>query len=333
VTISGDHKFLFAVNKGSNTIAVFRIDQATGALKHVPGSPFPSFGDDPISVGWAGKYLVVVNHGQAIGDPIFGAGTANYVSYSISPKGRLKRVSTVDAPKFGPETAAVSPDQKHVFGADFWELKWESLNLSSKGQLAPAAGSPGQFPPSVSEGRSAPPTLPPTTVNVPFGVAVHPKQKLVYILAAVAGRLVTYRYADDGQMTFVSQTDNDQAVAACWLAITSDGRYMYSANTVTSNISSFDLTDPEHPKQFQSTAVTTGAVPLNVAIDSTDSFLFLDAAHDDPDFPRTQLPDGNFVVGFRIGNGGRLTEISSAPLPVPFRTTLPLGMATLSKGG
>ena len=55
MTISPDKKFLFAVNQGSDTVAVFRIDTATGALEHVEGSPFPSGGRAPSTTGFNGR--------------------------------------------------------------------------------------------------------------------------------------------------------------------------------------------------------------------------------------------------------------------------------------
>ena len=44
---------LFAVNSGSNTIAVFEI-AGNGALTPMTGSPFPSGGTNPVSVGAGG---------------------------------------------------------------------------------------------------------------------------------------------------------------------------------------------------------------------------------------------------------------------------------------
>ena len=63
IATSPDRGLLFAVNSGSNTVAVFRI-APDGALSAIPGSPFDSGGETPVSVGVAGKYLVVVNKAQ-----------------------------------------------------------------------------------------------------------------------------------------------------------------------------------------------------------------------------------------------------------------------------
>ena len=54
---------LFAVNSGSNSIAVFFIN-SDGSLTAVDGSPFPSGGSDPVSLGLNGNILTVVNKDQ-----------------------------------------------------------------------------------------------------------------------------------------------------------------------------------------------------------------------------------------------------------------------------
>lgn len=55
-----DGKFLLAVNSGSHTIAVFSINP-NGSLSAVPGSPFPSRGQNPVSLAMSGKYVYVAN--------------------------------------------------------------------------------------------------------------------------------------------------------------------------------------------------------------------------------------------------------------------------------
>jgi hypothetical protein len=47
-------------NSGSDTIAVFHIGE-NGALPPVEGFPFPSGGNDPVSLGLSGNTLFVVN--------------------------------------------------------------------------------------------------------------------------------------------------------------------------------------------------------------------------------------------------------------------------------
>ena len=79
IIVNSDQTLLFAVNGGSDTIAVFKIG-ANGALTPVAGSPFPSGGSNPVSVGLSNDdVLVVVNQDQDPGHP--GLFLPNYTSF------------------------------------------------------------------------------------------------------------------------------------------------------------------------------------------------------------------------------------------------------------
>ena len=66
--IDRERRLLFAVNSGSNTIAVFRI-LSDGGLQAVKGSPFSSGGINPVGVGVRGAFLVVVNKDEDPAQP------------------------------------------------------------------------------------------------------------------------------------------------------------------------------------------------------------------------------------------------------------------------
>ena len=63
IAVDLPRRLLFAVNQGSDSIAVFRIGR-DGRLTPAPGSPFRSGGKAPASVGVAGRYLLVANKAQ-----------------------------------------------------------------------------------------------------------------------------------------------------------------------------------------------------------------------------------------------------------------------------
>src|SRR5205807_602393 len=138
--------FLFAVNQGSDTIAVFRVDTATGALTPVPGSPFPSGGRAPISASFNGRFLVVANHGLLTGDrPPGDPAHTSYTSFSMSPGGQLHQVATLPQPAAAPIDTALSPDGRLVFTTGFFSLKLQALRVAPNGGLSPAPGSPQSF--------------------------------------------------------------------------------------------------------------------------------------------------------------------------------------------
>jgi 6-phosphogluconolactonase (cycloisomerase 2 family) len=132
-------RLLFAVNSGSNTIAVFNI-HPDGSLSPVDGSPFPSGGSDPVSVGLTGDRLVVVNKAQDLAQ----AGTAsgailpNYTTFNVSPDGQLTVVpdSTVSvAVGSSPSQALTASQGKVVFGADFLGGLLQSFRVDPQGAL------------------------------------------------------------------------------------------------------------------------------------------------------------------------------------------------------
>src|ERR1700723_3679926 len=112
---------LFAVNSGSNSVAVFQIEP-DGSLVAVNGSPFPSGGSDPVSLGLKDGVLAVVNKDQ---DPAQNANLVqpNYTTFRVWPNGRLTAVehSTVSvAYGSSPSQALIASQGSFVFGADFF---------------------------------------------------------------------------------------------------------------------------------------------------------------------------------------------------------------------
>ena len=132
--ISPDKRLLFAVNSGSNTIAVFRIN-SDGTLTHVNGSPFPSGGIQPVSLGLVAKRnsnandvddsigkLYVVNKGDLEPGQTMGS-RPNYTGFRVNKNGHLSAIphSTVEvAPGSHPTQALISPDGSLLFGVDLF---------------------------------------------------------------------------------------------------------------------------------------------------------------------------------------------------------------------
>ncbi len=349
VTLSPDKRWLFAVNQGSNSIAVFRVSKGNGTLTPVPGSPFSSGGTAPISIGYGRGRIVVANHGQtAPFDPAGPTppGAANLASFSVSRAGRLRLISTVAEGPAGLIAAAVSPSGGNVFSSGFYSLKINSLTLSSRGRLAEAPGSPTQFPASMNAGAAAklPPFIPPVLVPLPFGIAVHPSKPYVYVVGALNTRVAIYHYDRTGALSFAGQVDNTGSFAACWAIVSKDGRHLYTANSVTQDISLFDISPSGGGLTFvERVKLPSQGTVRELALDTTNRFLYASGGHDDPDGPRPQgikpdgtivdaPADGNFIDAFSVSPSGRLTATSSTALPVRL-SQLPYGLATLRRGG
>jgi hypothetical protein len=359
VLLSSDHKFLFAVNQGSNSIAVFHVNARTGALTPVKGSPFFSFGIAPIGLGYFNNVLTVANHGIiAPFNPLGSSppGPADLVSFHVSPSGALTKISSTTPAPDGAIDATVSPDGSTVISSGFFPeivpgqtfptfgpQLIRSFTLSSAGALNQVDAV--SFPSDFTAGLSAvlPPFIPSVLYPLPFGITFNPdpSKKFVYINATVAGRLAVYDYSDPANLTLVSNAMNP-GVAACWIVVSKDGRFLYDSNSVTQNISIYSIS-PDG-----STVTLVGTVPVNskgttdsIALDPSGNWLYIIGNHDDADSPRPEGISGstivpaplpaNYLDAYKVDQStGALQEIATVKLPVP-TANLPYGLDVLAR--
>ena len=124
-----DHKYLYAVNQGSATIAAFRI-QNDGSLKAVQGSPFPAGGMQPASIGLIDDGLIVANRGDQ--NPGGGGGTnvPNYAVFRMKGGGALELKSKLPLmPGSSPTQALVSPNGKLMFDTHLFEVPFNNAGF------------------------------------------------------------------------------------------------------------------------------------------------------------------------------------------------------------
>jgi 6-phosphogluconolactonase (cycloisomerase 2 family) len=320
VIVNPEHTMLFATNGGSDTIAVFWIN-ADGSLTPVDGSPFPSGGSNPVSVGLAKDILCVVNQDQDPGHP--GLFLPNYTSFRVTKSGNLTPVprSTVSVDiGSSPSQALPSPDGRLLFGADFLGGVLRSFRIDGNGRLVPKAAQP--LPAAVFAGTGAPP--------LPLGLAVHPTENLLYVGFVTINSVAVYSYKHSGVLNFL-RTVAPSGHAVCWLLVNKEATRLYASNTGDPSISVYDLTvDPSEPIEIQkvnlSVAAGSGAGGFQFKLDSAERFLHVITQAD----TASSTGAANALHVFRVGADGKLTEVPSSPtlLPVP-STVRPQGVAAL----
>jgi 6-phosphogluconolactonase (cycloisomerase 2 family) len=317
VIINKDHTLLFAVNGGSDSIAVFRINP-DGSLTPVDGSPFPSGGSNPVSVGLSGDdVLCVVNQDQDPGHP--GRFLPNYTSFRVTERGRLIPVphSTffVDAGA-SPSQALVSPDGGVLFGAEFLGGLLRTFRIANNGRLVPGVAQP--LPPAEFADTGAPPN--------PLGMAVHPRARLLYVDFVTINRVGVYRYNNKGDLQFLRSVPNSGR-AACWALVNKAGTRLYTSNTGDSSISVYDIaSDPTEPVEIQKVSLNTTGSCFQFALDPAERFLHVVTQQASP----KQDVTANGLNVLKVNADGTLTEVPSSPtrLPVP-NLVRPQGVAAL----
>ena len=321
IALSADKRRLFAVNQGSNTIAVFDIG-ADGRLTPVPGSPFPSGGVNPGSVGVAGSRIYVVNKND---DGAATGGRPNYAVFDVSAAGQLTPVAgaTVETTVgSSPSHALIAPGQKLLFVDDFLAFMaptpvgtLRAFSIGADGRLTAAPGTP----------------MPIEGTGGALGLWAHPTQNVLYVGFPMQGKVGVYNFDPiTGALTF--RTSVAAGKAACWLRVNRAGTRLYCLNSAESTISVYDLANPLAPAALQTftlkntgplfdsmspAGMVTSSEPFHEEFSPDEKMLFVVSQHANPDFTSNY----NYAHALPIDPDGRLSEPGSPlKLPVDART-------------
>jgi DNA-binding beta-propeller fold protein YncE len=220
--------FVLAVNPGSDTVAVLR--KQGNRLSHVPGSPFPSGGNTPLSLTIHGDLVYVANQAAAFANP---KSPPNITGFRLTSQGRLEPIanSTIMFPVGqGPAQAEFSPQGKTLVAtAGFQEdngSRLYSFAVMADGRLKMAPGSP----------------IAPDGASGTVGFSWAPSGESVYASLFKGSAIIAFDVdAKSGAIGQAGPPVGDDQQAACWTAITRDGRTLYVANYVSNSVSVYDV--------------------------------------------------------------------------------------------
>ncbi len=344
ITLSPDKKRLFAVNGGSDTIAVFEVKD-DGVLKPVPGSPFPSGGKNPVSIGYAGDYLVVVNKNE---DPSRDMTTSkpNYAVHKIAENGALTLVPNgtleLKTPSRSP-TQALVVNNRYIYDGDFGsfylparEAMWGKalnqqkpstirvLELSDDGKLSllqELEAPKGTFDGGLDTNKDGKPD------PLMFGLQAHPKEPLVYVSMVTGAKLGVFEHDSSGKLKFVGSASNSGKLI-CWVTINKAGNRAYTTNNGSDTVSVYDLSDPRQPREIQHLDLRGYGAPYQLALSPDEKYLYT-VKH--RTFDETPVGDGGTLNVVEIAKDGKIIENKYSPYNVPNRGDLlarPLGLVT-----
>lgn len=254
IVISKNDRWLFAVNAGSNSISSFRIEENGLSLV---GS-FPSGGQQPTSLTVDRRLLYVLNAGDS----------GNITGFSIERNGSLTPLANSTRPLSG---AATQPAQ---------------VSFSPDGDLLVVTERATQLIDTYTVGRDGLANGPISTRSsgvTPFGFAFGKRNQLI-VSEANAGTpngstASSYILDDSGSLQLVSGSVATLQTAACWVVVTSNGRYAYTSNAGSGTISGFRISRSGSLTMLNSdgrTGVTgdnTG--PVDMALSDDNRFLYV----------------------------------------------------------
>lgn len=273
VALSGNGQQLFAVNAGSNSISEFAV--RNDGLRLV--ATFPSNGVRPISVAVAKNLLYVLN-----------AGSTSITGFKIDGVGRVESIdgSTQRLLGANPAQIAFSPDGS-------------TLVVTEKGTSTLDTYVVGR------DGRAQTGVSSPSAGGTPFGFQFDALGRA--FVSEAAGSASSYAVDAAGAHVISGAVLTHQA-APCWLVVTNDGRFAYTANAGAATISGFAISADGSLSLLDPSGATAvlgaGAHPLDEAVSSDGRYLDV-------------LVDGRHAVAtYRIAGDGSLAFVSeSGTLP------------------
>jgi 6-phosphogluconolactonase len=265
VELSDDGRYLYAVNAGSDTVSVFRTHHRRTRLIDT----ISSRGAAPASVDSRDGRVYVLNSG----------GTPSVTAYWRLPGGSLWPIATRElaAGAQGAAQVSVTPDGRSLVVSERVSNRLETLPLDRFGR-------PGKPVVTASSGA------------VPFGFGISPQGTIV-VSEAGASSVSSYRLGARGTLRTVTGSLLVGQGAACWVAISPNGRFAYTGNAA-GGISGFAI-----GRDGKLTPLgATNLVPSPRDLDFDESGRFLHA-----------VSPGGQATTYRVGSNGSLTLAGTAP--------------------
>lgn len=290
VVLSDKHRLLFAVNPGSNDISSFQVDGDSLTLV----GRVPSGGTTPTSLTLHDRRLYVLNAG----------GAGNISGFKIAHNGTLTPLANSTRALSGGATAPAqvqfSPDGDFLAVTERASQNIDIYPVDKHGQAGALV---------VSRSSGA----------VPFGFAFDKRGRLV-VSEAGGGQnglsaASSYRIDDNGSLVVITGSAATNQGAACWVVITKNGRFAYTANAAagSNSISGFAI-----GKNGSLTLITpdgrtgvAGNGPTDMALSVNSQFLYVRNARD------------NSISAFAVQANGTLQALPGA-------AGLPAGAAGLA---
>jgi len=303
--LSSDGRYLLAVDAGSSQISVLAI-QPDGSLRPVEGSPVWSGGIEPISIAVHGQLLYAANEGN-------GTTGSNYSGFRLSPDGRLHPIEGSTVPltsTANPGDILFDPTGDHLIGVEVGTtdpstFRIDSFLVDPNGRLTATSGSPfaAQAP-------------------GPFGSEFSPiAPNHLYVSNAHGGAgngsVSAFNVAGSGALSSIGASPYaDGQTAPCWVEISHDGRYLWTVDTGSTDISTYRIEADGSLSYLFSTPFKSGKGirPFDARLDPSGQVLYVvDSAL-------------RAVSAFAV-NGGILTELAGSPFSLPGAAT-PFGIVT-----
>jgi 6-phosphogluconolactonase (cycloisomerase 2 family) len=252
LALDEDGNTLVVVNAGSDEISAFRVE-ADGSLQLT----------DKVSSGGTTPISATISHGIVY---VLNAGGAGNISGFALERGRLAPIGgstrSLSASDVGPAQVAFDPTGR-----------WLVVTEKGTSRLSTFAVD--------RSGLASGPTTTSSSGTTPFGFAFTNNGTLVVSEAfggAVDGSAVSsYSSGGNGTWSVITGSAATTETAACWIAVTADGRFAYTTNAGSGTITGYAVKQGALSR-LDASGVTAnigaGSSPTEMAVSRNSQFLY-----------------------------------------------------------
>jgi 6-phosphogluconolactonase len=281
ITDDEEEELLLAVNPGSNTISSFKIKENGLQLK----STVSSGGIRPVSITQHQNIVYVLNAG----------GTGNIAGFRLGNNDKLTAIANSTRPLSSATAGAAQVSFVN-------EGKVVVVTEKATNKIITYTINEWGVPGAMHTITSANPT--------PFGFDAGHNGN-IFVSEAVGGApgastLSSYRVYNNGVITLTDGPVGAGQSAACWVVITGNGKYAFTTNTASNNISNYNVNRQNGDISINTAiAATTGMGPIDAALSNNSKYLYI-------------LNAVSHTIGaYGVANNGSLSSVQTLPgIPV-----------------
>jgi 6-phosphogluconolactonase (cycloisomerase 2 family) len=268
LTISGDHRFVYAVNEygdGHEAVTAFRFHKENGTLQKM--NSVPAGGADPCYIITAGRYVITANYsgGSLSVFPIAGDGSLLPASDVIPFTGSGADKDRQEKPHL--HCVRISPDGKFLFANDLGTDRIYAFEINAQAraedgeELLKAA---------------TPPVFHLTPGSGPRHITFSPDGKQAYLINEISGAVVAFDYKN-GTLSEIQtiQADTVNAKGSADIHVSPDGKFLYASNRLKADgIAIFGI-DRRDGRLTKAGYRLTGIHPRNFVITPNGKYLLV----------------------------------------------------------
>jgi 6-phosphogluconolactonase len=274
VALSDNAKFLVVVNAGSNDVSSFVVDG--GSLTLVDRAS--SGGARPVSVSVSNGVVYALNTvSNTIGVLVLGQ------DGSLTPQpGKTKALA---AGADGAAEVRANRQGNLVVVSERVSNRLETFAVAKDGSLGD-------------------PVVTPAAGTTPFGFDFTTRGEVVVSEAGTASAS-SYVANTDGSLSVISAAAPTLQAATCWLIVNNSGRFAYTANAGSANVTGFAIDAQGNLTRLSGSGVNgdlgAGAQPLDLDMTRNGNFLYV-------------MKNGTGTIGgFSVAGDGSLTPLPDTP--------------------